>query len=116
MDLIESIGLDAIESHVSDLTVYLYSKLVNLPGIIFAPGMGICRCEAGFGIISFRFEQLSNLDLSFVLDEDNIFVRAGDHCTYAKDQSEEYVRVSMHLYNSREEVDHFIAVLEGAVG
>jgi len=115
VDLIESIGLDAIESHVSDLTVYLYSKLVNLPGIIFAPGMGICRCEAGFGIISFRFEQLSNLDLSFVLDEENIFVRAGDHCTYAKDQSEEYVRVSMHLYNSREEVDHLIAVLEGAV-
>jgi len=116
VDLIESIGQDAIESHVSDLTVYLYGKLVNLPGIVFAPGMGICRCEAGFGIISFRFEQLSNLDLSFVLDEENIFVRAGDHCTYAKDKSEEYVRVSMHLYNSREEVDHFIAVLEGAVG
>ncbi|MBS2010769.1 MAG: aminotransferase class V-fold PLP-dependent enzyme [Cyanobacteria bacterium SZAS TMP-1] len=116
VDLIESIGLDAIESHVSDLTVYLYGKLLKLPGIIFAPGMGICRCEAGFGIISFRFEQISNLDLSFVLDEENIFVRSGDHCTYARDTSEEYIRVSMHLYNTKDEIDQLIAVLEGVVG
>jgi cysteine desulfurase/selenocysteine lyase len=115
VDFIQSVGLEAIQSHVSDLTVYLYNKLVNLPGIDFAPGMGICRCEAGFGIISFRFEQISNLDLSFVLDEESIFVRSGDHCTYAKDQTEEYVRVSMHLYNSRDEIDQLIAVLEGAV-
>jgi cysteine desulfurase / selenocysteine lyase len=116
VQFVESVGLTAIQSHISDLTVYLYSKLRDLPGIVFAPGMGICRCETGFGIISFRFEQISNLDLSFVLDTESIFVRSGDHCTYARDQSEEYVRVSMHLYNSTEEVDQFIAVLEEAVG
>jgi len=116
IDFIESIGLDAIAAHLSDLTVYLYNKLVLLPGIIFAPGMGICRCEKGFGIIAFRFEQISNLDLSFVLDEENIFVRSGDHCTYLKDQSEEFVRVSMHLYNSREEIDQLVAVLAEATG
>ncbi|MBU6450684.1 MAG: aminotransferase class V-fold PLP-dependent enzyme [Cyanobacteria bacterium REEB67] len=116
VQFVESVGLATIQSHISNLTVYLYSKLRELPGIIFAPGMGICRCEAGFGIISFRFEQISNLDLSFVLDAENIFVRSGDHCTYARDQSEEYLRVSMHLYNSAEEVDQFIAVLEEAAG
>jgi cysteine desulfurase / selenocysteine lyase len=116
VDFVESIGLRSIQSHVSELTVYLYSKLLELPGIIFAPGMGVCRCETGFGIIAFRFEQLSNLDLSFVLDAENIFVRSGDHCTYAKDHSEEYVRVSMHLYNSKEEIDQLVYVLEGAVG
>lgn len=116
IDFIESVGLNCIESHVSDLTVYLYNQLFTLPGIRFAPGMGVCRCEKGFGIISFRFEQVSNLDLGFILDAENIFLRSGDHCTYLKDQSEDFMRVSMHLYNTRSEIDQLIAVLREAVG
>lgn len=116
IDFIESVGLNSIENHVSDLTVYLYNQLFVLPGIRFAPGMGVCRCERGFGIISFRFEQVSNLDLGFILDAENIFLRSGDHCTYLNDRSEDFMRVSMHLYNSRSEIDQLIAVLSEAVG
>jgi cysteine desulfurase / selenocysteine lyase len=115
VDFVETIGQDAIEEHVSELTVYLYSKLANLPGIVFAPGMGICRCERGFGILSFRFEQIANIDLAFLLDSENIMVRTGDHCVYLQNTSEEYLRVSMHLYNRMEDIDRLIAVLAGAV-
>lgn len=119
IDYINGIGLASIERHVSDLTVYLWKRLKDLPGIDFAPGIGICACEHGFGIIAFRFSQLTSMDLSFALDGERIFVRTGDHCIYGGDKEEEkqddYLRVSMHLYNTKEEVDTFVEVLEGCL-
>lgn len=116
VEFIQSVGQQAIEHHVSDLTVYLYRRLADLPGIIFTPGMGECRCDKGYGILSFQLEQIPSIDLGFLLDEERIFVRAGNHCIYEKHESEDFVRVSMHAYNSREEIDRLMTVLEGAVG
>lgn len=117
VDFISQTGIAAIEVQLSDLTVYLWQKLTALPGIVFAPGIGICRCDSGFGIISFRFEQLASLDLTFLLDSEQIFVRAGDHCTQknSDDQNDDYLRVSMHAYNTREEVDQLVEVLEASL-
>lgn len=118
-DYIDSIGIDNIESHISELTVYLWQRLKELPGIEFAPGIGICGCFHGWGILSFRFEQLSSSDLSFALDEDKIFVRSGDHCTYLSEQAEsqdDFIRVSMHLYNDKDDVDQFVDVLASCTG
>jgi len=116
VDFIDSVGVEAIEAQLSDLTVYLWQKLTALPGVVFAPGIGICRCNSGFGIISFRFEQIASLDLTFLLDAEQILVRAGDHCTQKKNEEDDYLRVSMHAYNSRAEVDQLIEVLESAIG
>jgi cysteine desulfurase/selenocysteine lyase len=115
VDFISATGIAAIEAQLSDLTVYLWQKLTALPGIVFAPGIGICRCDSGFGIISFRFEQLASLDLTFLLDSEQIFVRAGDHCTQKNNEEDDYLRVSMHAYNTREEVDQLVEVLEASL-
>ncbi|HMX46365.1 MAG TPA: aminotransferase class V-fold PLP-dependent enzyme [Candidatus Obscuribacter sp.] len=114
---IESIGVERIEAHVSRLTVDLWQKLAKLPGIEFAPGIGICGCDRGWGIISFRFRQISSMDLSFALDEERIFVRSGDHCIYNKEEAEQddFLRVSMHLYNNENDIDQFIEVLSGCL-
>lgn len=116
IDFITEAGIEAIEAQLSDLTVYLWQKLTTLPGIVFAPGIGICRCDSGFGIISFRFEQISSLDLTFMLDAEQIFVRAGDHCSEKKHEEDDYLRVSMHAYNTREEIDQLVAILESNLG
>lgn len=119
IDYVDNIGIDRIESHISELTVYLWQRLKELPGIEFAPGIGICGCFHGWGIVSFRFEQLSSSDLSFALDEEKIFVRSGDHCTYLSEDSEsadDFIRVSMHLYNDKDDVDQFVDVLAGCTG
>ncbi len=115
VDFIQSIGIEAIEKQLSELTVYLWQKLMDLPGLAFAPGIGICGCDSGFGIISFRFEQVAALDLTFLLDAEKIFVRAGDHCTEKKGEGEEdYLRVSMHAYNTKAEIDQLVEVLQAA--
>lgn len=116
VEFITSVGIEAIEAQLSDLTVYLWQKLTALPGIVFAPGIGICRCDNGFGIISFRFEQISSLDLTFMLDAEQVFVRAGDHCSQKTNEEDDYLRVSMHAYNTREEVDQLVEILESSLG
>ena len=116
VEFITSVGIEAIEAQLSDLTVYLWQKLTALPGIVFAPGIGICRCDNGFGIISFRFEQISSLDLTFMLDAEQVFVRAGDHCSQKNNEEDDYLRVSMHAYNTREEVDQLVEILESNLG
>lgn len=120
VDFINEIGQQNIQKHVSNLTVYLWQKMKDLPGVYFAPGIGVCGCEEGFGILAFRLEQVASSDLAFTLDAEDIFVRSGDHCAYLQDKGKEdaaeaqddYIRVSMHAYNTFDEIDQFVQVLE----
>lgn len=101
---IENIGLDSIESHVSSLTGQLVESLSSLPGIVFSPGPVTCGCPGGFGILSFRFEQAQSLDIASALADEQIYVRSGLHCRVDQDNSEDFIRVSMHAYNTPDDV------------
>ena len=111
IDFIESIGLEAVEDQLRHLTKYLYAGLSGLPGIDFAPGVDRCGCHRGTGIISFRFEQAATSDLAFLLDSQNILVRSGDHCLPSRRPGDFYIRVSLHLYNTTEEIDVLVNFL-----
>lgn len=118
IELIEKTGIDRIEKHVSELSFYLYDRLKGLPGLEFGPGFGYCGCHnlTGYGILSFRFEQGATSDLAFLLDSENILVRTGDHCLTSRRQGDDYVRVSLHAYNTKAEIDRFVSVLQAHVG
>ncbi len=96
IDFIEKVGIDRIEKHVSQLSFYLYEGLKNLPGLEFSPGFGHCGCHnvIGYGILSFRFEQITTSDLAFLLDSENILVRTGDHCLTNRNHGDDFLRVS----------------------
>lgn len=115
LDFIESIGLETIDDRLSALTRNLYGKLKMLPGIEFSPGVDRCGCHRGFGIVSFRFEQVSTSDLAFLLDSENILVRTGDHCLSTAQEGDDYVRVSLHVYNDEAEIDRLIDVLRAHI-
>lgn len=110
VELIQEYGIDYIEARVSYLTRYLFDRLRLIPDLEFAPGLGRCNCPGGFGIISFSMDNISATDLSFVLDNENIFVRTGDHCRSKHDEDD--VRVSLHCYNTEDEIDRLIEVLK----
>lgn len=114
IDFINSVSLEKMESYISDLTRHLLAKLKELPGIEFAPGIGICGCTKGFGIISFKFKNMESSDLAAFLDSEDIEVRAGDHCRGLKEDGDDYIRVSLQIYNTVEEIDYFAEVLEDA--
>lgn len=117
IEFINEIGIETIESHLAKLTRYAYEGLREIPGIDFGPGPGRCDCPGGFGIIPFKLQGIEANDLGFMLDDEDILVRTGEHCKGKKSESpdEDYVRVSMQVYNTREEVDRLIEALEEAI-
>lgn len=127
ISFIQSVGIKKIEQHLLELTQYCIKKLRDLPDIEFLPGPAFCRCAAGHGIISFRKIGTASAEVADWLNSNNIFVRAGNHCTSLSVTAasastatatattavtEDSVRVSMQAYNTKKEVDMLYEVLK----
>jgi cysteine desulfurase / selenocysteine lyase len=114
VEFIESVGLLNIEEHLSMLTHRLHKRLKAIPNVKFAPGIGTCTHANGFGIIAFKLVNTNSSDLAAYLASQNIFVRSGDHCLASPGSEEDYLRVSLHIYNTFEEIDFFAEALMDA--
>ncbi len=112
IQFIESLGMDEIEGRIHNLTRKLYFSIKDLEGIQFSPGFGQCACPQGFGILAFRFEQVPSIDLAFALESEYILLRSGDHCqTSAGGGGDQYLRVSLQIYNTEAEIETLARVL-----
>jgi cysteine desulfurase / selenocysteine lyase len=114
IEFIESTGMDIIQGRIKELMKHLYLSLRALPGIEFSPGLDHCWHQS-HGILSFRFSNAKTTDMAFVLAEAGILVRAGDHCVFRKEMGDDYLRVSLHVYNTEEEIERFVAVLSSTL-
>ena len=73
--------------------------------------------NSGSGILAFNIEGVFAQDTSIYLNHYNICVRAGNHCTkMLKDEIgvKNTVRISMYLYNTKEEIDKLISILKNS--
>lgn len=116
VEFIQQTGIENIAAHLAKLTRYLYEGVKEIPGVDFGPGPGRCGCLGGYGILAFRIHEIAVSDLGFMLDSENILVRTGDHCVSKAGEEDQYARVSLQVYNSEEEIDTFVEVLEDSVG
>jgi cysteine desulfurase/selenocysteine lyase len=118
VDYLSGIGMDQIHAYEEELTDYLFKRLSELPDIrVYGPkpnpdGSGRAA------LASFTAGEVHPHDLSTILDQAGVAIRAGHHCTqplhrYLKAQST--ARASLYFYNTREEIDVFIASLKEAV-
>lgn len=109
IDYIESIGMDRIAAHEHDLLVYATEKMEALPGVhIYGTAPDKCA------LISFLVGNAHHYDTGILLDRMGIAVRTGHHCAQPLMESlgiEGTVRASFAMYNTRHEVDEFIAAL-----
>ena len=105
---LDSIGIDSIHKHELELKKYLVSELKKIPNI------KIYNENSESGILAFNIDGIFAQDSSIYLNNYNIYVRAGNHCTkMLKDEIgvKNTVRVSMYLYNNKNDVDKLIDVL-----
>src|SRR5487761_1936972 len=112
---LERIGLDNIAAHEEALTNYAIRSLQERFDEIEIYGPGADAALRG-GVISFRFGDIHPHDVSQVLDEHAVCVRAGHHC--AKPLMRRLgvnatTRASLYLYNDEYDVDALIEGLEG---
>jgi cysteine desulfurase / selenocysteine lyase len=111
IDYLESVGLESIEQHEHELTVYALDRLGEFPWVkLYGP-----PAERRAGIVSFNVEGVHPHDVAQVLDLEGIAIRAGHHCCQplmAKLGVAATNRASFYLYTLREEVDRLVSGLE----
>ncbi|MFO7768485.1 MAG: aminotransferase class V-fold PLP-dependent enzyme, partial [bacterium] len=104
-EYLQGIGLHNIHEYEMDLGAYAMEALSGLEGIrILGPGPG----EERAGLVAFRLEAVHPHDLSTLLDQDRIAIRAGHHCTQVLHDvlgEGATARASMYFYNTKEELD-----------
>jgi len=111
-DYMRRIGLDAIAEHERELSEYALRRLGEIPGLsIIGPRTPVDRG----GAISFTMDVVHPHDIAQVLDQEGIAVRAGHHCTQPLHRRYDIaasVRASMHIYNTREDIDALVDGLQ----
>jgi len=111
---IEGIGLEKIERQERKLVKRTTEGLDKL-GI---PWYGPRNLKKHAGVVSFNVPPLHPHDVAAVLDDHGIMVRSGHHCALPvmkKLGINGTVRASFHVYNSVEEVEAFLGVIEELV-
>jgi cysteine desulfurase/selenocysteine lyase len=114
LDYVEDVGLDRIQRHEERLAEYAYDRLNERDGIRILGPPGDDRV----GLVSFVHEDVHAHDMSSILDDYGVAVRAGDHCTQPLHESmgvTASTRASFYLYNTREEVDALVEAVDEAV-
>ena len=114
IDWLEGIGMDRIQSHEKELAKYAYDQLAAEGDVeILGPEGGPDRG----GLVSFNLEGVHAHDLTSILNDHTIAIRAGDHCTqplHDKLGIAASARASFYVYNTREEVDKLVSALDDA--
>jgi cysteine desulfurase/selenocysteine lyase len=109
-DYLDDIGLDRIARHEQQLADYTMERFAESADIeVYGPPLG---AERG-GVVSFNVDGVHAHDLSSILNDHGVAIRAGHHCVqplHDKLGAAASARASFYLYNTREEVD---ALLEG---
>ena len=114
VDYLEALGMDAVRAHEVELTGYALRTLTTRFGddiTIYGPSE---PAERG-GVISFSFNDIHPHDVSQVLDQSGVCVRAGHHC--AKPLMRRLgvgatARASFYLYNDEADVDALADALD----
>ena len=105
IDYLSEVGLDAVRAHELGLIDHALDLLGQIDGLrILGPTVPVDRG----GAISFTVEGVHPHDVSQVLDDLGIAVRAGHHCAWPLHRAfgvRASTRASFYLYNTREEAD-----------
>jgi cysteine desulfurase/selenocysteine lyase len=109
IDFIDSIGLENIKRHEGELTNYTLEQFSSFDKIkLYGNSKG------RVGVFSFLLEGIHPHDIGTILDMEGIAIRTGHHCTQPVMQKfgiPATARLSLGLYNTKDEIDYFMKSL-----
>lgn len=114
IDYINSIGLENIKNHKTNLVNYFIKSLSDIPKIIIYDNFNIERGP----VVSLNIKGIPSSELSDILSEEfNICTRGGFHCAplahkYLRTYEDGAVRFSFGYTNTIKEIDYCISALK----
>jgi cysteine desulfurase/selenocysteine lyase len=113
IDYLDDIGMRNVQAHEDLLAEYAYDRLSEFDDIeIYGPPGD----ERG-GLVAFNLDGVHAHDLSSILNDQGVAIRAGDHCTqplHDKLGVPASTRASFYIYNTTEEIDALVEAVDEA--
>lgn len=109
LDYVSGVGIDAIAAHEQDLLDHATALVSRIDGLKI---VGTAAQKAS--ILSFTMDGVHPHDIGTILDHEGVAIRAGHHCAMPLMQRfgvPGTARASFSFYNTRAEVDAFVAAL-----
>ena len=106
-------SFEEIQAHAVSLTNRVIDGLAKLPKVTIVGSVD--QLKVSGHMVSFLVEGMHAHDVAAYLDKEGICVRAGHHCAQPLAKAlgyESSVRVSFYSYNTIEEVDYFLKVMQ----
>ncbi|MGA1454975.1 MAG: aminotransferase class V-fold PLP-dependent enzyme, partial [Ilumatobacteraceae bacterium] len=114
VDFLSGIGMSEVRRHEIELTNYAYRALKDRYGDDITIH-GATNPELRGATFSFAFRGVHPHDVSQVLDQHNVYVRAGHHCAKPLMRligANATARASMYLYSDENDVDALVDALD----
>ncbi|MBO9997986.1 MAG: SufS family cysteine desulfurase [Cyanobacteria bacterium SID2] len=118
VDYLTSLGMDKIAQYEHELCRYLFEKMASVPGITMYGPKPQADGSGRAALVAFTSADVHANDLSALLDEAGIAIRTGHHCTQPLHKilgQSSTARASLYFYNTREEIDRFVAALKDTI-
>jgi len=110
VEYLEDLGMENVRRHEERLAGYALDRMSEFDDLdIYGP----TRAEDRGGLVSFNLDGVHAHDLTSILNDDAVAIRAGDHCTQPLHDElgvAASARASFYVYNTTDEID---ALLEG---
>ena len=113
LDYVNAIGMDRIAAHEQALTQYAMEQMAGIEGMKF---YGTAKEKTS--VVAFNVADIHPMDLGTLLDRLGIAIRTGHHCAQplmTRCGVEGMARASFALYNTKDEIDAFVAGLQRVV-
>ena len=108
-DYLDDIGMESVRAHEVGLLEELLASLTALEGVVV---YGPAEIAQRSGVVSFTVADIHPHDLSTVLDQDGVCIRAGHHCAQPlmrRMNVPATARASVYIYNDSSDVEALVA-------
>ncbi len=117
IEYLKQVGYDTIQKTESELLKYTLGGMAKIPHVTVY-GDTTCGAER-CGVISFNVDEVHPHDVASILDADGVAIRAGHHCANPLMHFlnvNATCRASLYFYNTKEDIDIFLASLKKVRG
>lgn len=112
VDYLSALGMENVRAHEVELTGYALKALGRVDGVrIFGP----TDLSQRGGVVSFNYGDVHPHDVSTIVDQEGVAIRAGHHCCQPLMRrlgETATARASFYVYNGPEDVDALVRGLE----